>query len=73
MLMAKNEEKYVDRQTSQTERKTYRDLLRSRHWDLKIDRQTDTYTHTKVNTDDTLSEYQEFSLIPIIRDRSNKN
>ena len=33
--------------------------------------QTDTQTDTKVNTEDTLSGFQEFFLQPIIKDRSN--
>jgi len=33
--------------------------------------QTDRQTHTKVKTEDTLSGFQEFSLQPIIKDRSN--
>ena len=33
--------------------------------------QTDTKKHTKVNTADTLSGFQEFFLQPIIKDRSN--
>ena len=33
--------------------------------------QTDGQTHTKVNTEDTLSGFQEFFLQPIIKDRSN--
>ena len=35
------------------------------------DRQTDRQTDTKVNTEDTLSGFQEFFLQPIIKDRSN--
>ena len=34
--------------------------------------ETDGQTHTKVNTDGTLSGFQEFFLQPIIKDRSNK-
>ena len=34
---------------------------------------TDTQTHMKVKTEDTLSGFQEFSLQPIIKDRSNTN
>ena len=37
----------------------------------KVYRQTDTQTDTKVNTEDTLSGFQEFFLQPIIKDRSN--
>ena len=33
--------------------------------------QTDRQTDTKVNTEDTLSGFQEFFLQPIIKDRSN--
>ena len=35
------------------------------------DRQTDRQTDTKVNTEDTLSGFQEFFLQPIIKERSN--
>ena len=35
------------------------------------DRQTDTHTHMKVNTEDNLSGFQEFFLQPIIKDQSN--
>ena len=35
--------------------------------------QTDGQTHTKVNTEDTLSGFQEFFLQPIIKERSNKH
>ena len=35
--------------------------------------QTDTQTHTKVNTEDTLSGFHVFFLQHIIKDRSNKN
>ena len=38
-----------------------------RHTDTQTDRQTD----TKVNTEDTLSGFQEFFLQSIIKDRSN--
>ena len=34
-------------------------------------RQTETQTHTKVNTEGTLSEFQDFFLQPIIKDRPN--
>ena len=34
--------------------------------------QTDTQTDTKVNTEDTLSWFQDFFLQPIIMDQSNK-
>ena len=37
----------------------------------ETDRQTDRKTYTKVNTEDTLSGFQEFLLQPIIKDRSN--
>ena len=36
-----------------------------------VARQTDRRTHTKVKTEDTLSGFQEFSLQPIIKERSN--
>ena len=40
--------------------------------DRQTNRQTDTHqTDTKVNTEDTLSWFQEFFLQPIIKDRSN--
>ena len=32
---------------------------------------TDTHTHTEVNTEDTLSGFQECFLQPIVKDRSN--
>ena len=38
---------------------------------VHTDRQTDRQTDTKVNTEDTLSGFQEFFLQPIIKDRSN--
>ena len=38
---------------------------------VQTHRQTDTQTDTKVNTEDTLSGFQEFFLQPIIKDRSN--
>ena len=41
--------------------------------DTQAHRQTDTQTDTKVNTEDTLSGFQEFFLQPIIKDRSNTN
>ena len=34
--------------------------------------QTDRQTDTKVNTEDTLSGFQEFFILPIIKDRSKK-
>ena len=37
--------------------------------DTQTDRQTDRQTHTKVTTVGTLSEFQEFFLQPIIKDR----
>ena len=39
--------------------------------DRHTHRQTGRQTDTKVNTEDTLSEFQEFFLQPIIKDRSN--
>ena len=36
------------------------------------DRQTDTQTDTKVTTEGTLSDFQDFFLQPIIKDRPNK-
>ena len=38
--------------------------------DRHTDTQTDRHTDTKVNTEDTLSGFQEFFLQPIIKDRS---
>ena len=38
--------------------------------DRQTHRHTDTQTHTKVKTEDTLSGFQEFFLQPIIKDRS---
>ena len=38
---------------------------------VHTDRQTHRQTDTKVNTEDTLSGFQEFFLQPIIKDRSN--
>ena len=38
---------------------------------VQTDRHTDTQTDTKVNTEDTLSGFQEFFLQSIIKDRSN--
>ena len=40
---------------------------------VQTDTQTDGQTDTKVNTEDTLSGFQEFFLQPIIKDRSNSN
>ena len=37
----------------------------------QTDRQTDTQTHTKVITEGTFSEFQDFFLQPIIKDRPN--
>ena len=37
----------------------------------RTDGDTDGQTHTKVNTEDTLSRFQEFSPQPIIKDRPN--
>ena len=39
----------------------------------RADTQTHRQTDTKVNTEDTLSGFQEFFLQPIIKDRSNKH
>ena len=39
--------------------------------DRQTHRHTDTQTHTKVKTEDTLSGFQEYFLQPIIKDRSN--
>ena len=39
--------------------------------DRHTDTQTDRHTDTKVNTEDTLSGFQECFLQPIIKDRSN--
>ena len=41
------------------------------HTDTQTHRHTDRQTDTKVNTEDTLSGFQEFFLQPIIKDRSN--
>ena len=38
---------------------------------VQTHRLTDTQTDTKVNTEETLSGFQEFFLQPIIKDRSN--
>ena len=38
---------------------------------VQTHRHTDTQTDTKVNTEDTLSGFQEFLLQPIIKDLSN--
>ena len=38
---------------------------------VQTDGHTDTQTDAKVNTEDTLSGFQEFFLQPIIKDRSN--
>ena len=37
----------------------------------RTDGHTDRHTHTKVNTEDTLSGFQELFLQPVIKDRSN--
>ena len=46
-------------------------VLCSPHIDAQTERQADWHTDTKVNTEDTLSGFQEFFLKPIIKDRSN--
>ena len=48
-------------------------MLCSPRTDTQTDRHTDTQTYTKVNTEDTLSGFQEFFLQPIIKDRSNNS
>ena len=59
-------DRQTDKQTGrQADRQT--DTQTHRHTDIQTDRQTD----TKVNTEDTLSGFQEFFLQPIIKDRSN--
>ena len=40
---------------------------------VQTDTQTDRQTDTKVNTEDTLSGFQEFFLQPIIKDRSKRS
>ena len=46
-------------------------MLCSPRADTHTQRQTDRQTDTNVNTEDTLSGFHEFSLQPIIKDRSN--
>ena len=49
------------------------DVLCSPRADGHTDRQTHRQTDTKVNTEDTLSGFQDFFLQPIIKDRSNND
>ena len=47
-------------------------FLAQKLWSVaRVQRHRQTHTHTKVNTEDILSGFQDFSIQPIIKDRSN--